>query len=189
MGVKPYPSCRWGHAGIDAAVLLRSEHDMRPETIESVTLGVSRAGMLLIGTPTAKKANPQNIVDAQFSGPFVIATALMTGTMEWDSYKRLDDPAVRSLMGKISCENDPDIEAEFPANMSGKLTIVADQKIYTKTVIVPKGEPTYFLTDSEMRAKFSGLATPVLGSQKSARLADAVLGLEHANRAASLFGS
>ncbi|MBS0559081.1 MAG: MmgE/PrpD family protein, partial [Proteobacteria bacterium] len=42
--VKPYPSCRYGHAGIDAALALRSEHGLRPEEIEGVTLGLPRSG-------------------------------------------------------------------------------------------------------------------------------------------------
>ena len=70
--VKPYPSCRYGHAGIDAALALRAANDIRPQDITAVTLGLPRAGMMLIGQPPAKKANPQNVVDGQFSGPFVI---------------------------------------------------------------------------------------------------------------------
>ncbi len=187
MGVKPYPSCRWGHAGIDAAIFLRDDHQLRPETITSVTLGLSRAGMLLIGEPVDKKRNPGNIVDAQFSGPFVIATALASGTMEWDSYQRRDDPAIRRLMNQISCVNDPQIEAEFPVNMSGKLTVIADGQTYIKTVIVPKGEPDHFLTALELRTKFIGLAAPVLGTAPANSLAEAVLGLQRMKRAAALF--
>src|SRR5579875_2309557 len=41
--VKPYPSCRYGHAGIDAALALQAEHRIRPEAIEQVTLGLSRS--------------------------------------------------------------------------------------------------------------------------------------------------
>ncbi|HEY1858421.1 MmgE/PrpD family protein [Acidocella sp.] len=186
-GVKPYPSCRWGHAGIDAALALREAHGLRPEDIDSVTLGISHAGMLLVGEPPEKKLNPANIVDAQFSGPFVIATALATGKMGWDSYQGLYDPEIRTLMQKIACENDPEIEAEFPANMSGKLTVKAGQEIYTKTVIVPKGEPANFLNEAELRAKFAGLAGGVLGPDGAARLADTVLALDRLNRATSLF--
>ena len=90
--VKPYPSCRYGHAGIDAALALRAEHGLRPEEIEAVTLGLSRSGMLLVGEPADKKADPQNVVDGQFSGPFVIAAALATGAMGWDSYRQLAGP-------------------------------------------------------------------------------------------------
>jgi 2-methylcitrate dehydratase PrpD len=186
-GVKPYPSCRWGHAGIDAALALREAHGLRAADIESATLGISRAGMLLVGTPAEKKANPANIVDAQFSGPFVIASALATGRMEWDSYRGLDDPEIRALMQRIRCENDPEIEAEFPVNMSGKLTVTAGGRTYRQTVIVPKGEPANFLTEAELRRKFAGLADAVLGADVAARLADAVLHLDRLNRAASLF--
>jgi 2-methylcitrate dehydratase PrpD len=51
----------------------------------------------LLGEPADKKIHPANIVDAQFSGPFVIATALATGRMEWDSYRLLEDPAIHAL--------------------------------------------------------------------------------------------
>lgn len=186
-GVKPYPSCRWGHAGIDAALALRAEHGLQPDEIEAATLGLSRAGMLLIGEPAAKKANPENIVDAQFSGAFVIATALRGGSMGWSSYEKLTDPALRALMSRIRCENDPDIEAEFPANMSGKLTVRARGRVFVKTVVVPKGEPENFLSEAELTAKFQGLALPLLAEGAAASLAGAVLELDQLNSAASLF--
>jgi 2-methylcitrate dehydratase PrpD len=58
-----------------------------------------------------------NIVEAQFSGPFVIASALATGKMVWDSYRGLNNPEIRRLMQRIVCENDPEIEAQFTANI------------------------------------------------------------------------
>lgn len=186
-GVKPYPSCRWGHAGIDAALALRAAHGLRADGIGAVTLGISRAGMLLIGAPAEQKANPANIVDAQFSGPFVIATALATGRMDWDSYRGLHDPAIRALMQRVRCENDPEIEALFPAHMAGKLTITAGGRSFAHTVVEPKGEPGNFLSEGELRAKFSGLADSVLGSAPAGRLADAVLRMDRLDRAASVF--
>ncbi|WP_120008712.1 MmgE/PrpD family protein [Teichococcus vastitatis] len=185
-GVKPYPSCRWGHAGIDAALALREELGLRPEEIEGATLGISRAGLLLVGEPAARKADPQNIVDGQFSGPFVIAAALATGRMDWDSYKALHDPLIRGLMPHIACENDPEIEAEFPANMSGKLTLRARGEVFTRTVIVPKGEPANFPSEAELRGKFSGLADAVLGAERATALAEEVLRLDRLNDGAAL---
>ena len=176
-GVKPYPSCRWGHAGIDAALAVRAEHLIRPDEIESVTLGLSRAGLLLIGEPAAKKADPRNIVDGQFSGPFVIAVALATGGMDWDSYRLLDDPGIRALMSKVSCEHDPVVEAEFPANMSGKLTVRARGKLFERMVVVPRGEPSNFPSEADLHTKFHGLADAVLGRAPAAALADDALRL------------
>jgi 2-methylcitrate dehydratase PrpD len=176
--VKPYPSCRYGHAGIDAALALRAEHGLRPEEIESVRLGLSRSGMLLVGEPADKKAAPQNVVDGQFSGPFVISAALATGAMAWDSYRLLHDPVVRGLLPKVRCEFDSEIEAEFPRNMSGKVSIAARGERYENKVTVPKGEPANFLTETELRAKFAGLADAVLGHSRSAELAGTVLAID-----------
>jgi len=184
--VKPYPSCRYGHAGIDAALALRAAEKFRPEEIERVTLGLPKAGMLLIGEPAAKKGNPENVVDGQFSGPFVLSSALVTGAMGWDSYKLLAEPTVRAMLGKIRCEFDPEIEAEFPANMSGKVTIHARGRDFVRKVVVPKGEPDNFLTEAELRAKFAGLTEAVLGTERAARLADAVLAIDTANDVSSV---
>ncbi len=175
--VKPYPSCRYGHASVDAALALRAEHGLKASEIERVTMGLPNKGMLLVGAPLARKQNPQNVVDGQFSGPFVVSAALTKGHMGWDSYESLNDNEIRAMMPKVTCEEDPEIQAEFPANMSGKITIFARGQAFSKKVVVPKGEPANFLTEAELRAKFHGLADAVLGPQRAADLADAVLNL------------
>jgi 2-methylcitrate dehydratase PrpD len=185
-GVKPYPSCRYGHAGIDAALALRAEHGLQAAEIEQVVYGLSNAGMLLVGDPADKKGDPQNTVDAQFSGPFVLSSALAIGRMDWDSYALLRDPAIRALLPKVRCEFDPEIEAEFPANMSGKLTVKARGKTLSKTVIVPKGEPSNFMSEGELSAKFVSLAEPVLGSDRTRALQDLALRLDRLGGAAEL---
>jgi 2-methylcitrate dehydratase PrpD len=178
--VKPYPSCRYGHASVDAALMLRAELGLAPEEIEAVTMGLPDKGMLLVGRPLAYKQNPQNVVDGQFSGPFVVACALVRGHFGWDSYAWLNDADLRAMMPKIACEQDPEIEAEFPANMSGKLTIRARGQTFTRKVVVPKGEPANFLTEDELRSKFAALCDAVLGAERARQLADAVLSLDRA---------
>jgi 2-methylcitrate dehydratase PrpD len=184
--VKPYPSCRYGHAGIDAMLALQAEHQFNPADIETITYGTSHAGMLLVGAPAEKKANPQNVVDGQFSGPFVLSAALTTGKMNWDTYAALEDPDIRALLPKIVCEQDPEIEAEFPTNMSAKVTVLTGGRRYSKTVVVPKGEPSNFLTETELRAKFTGLTEAVLGRVRSDNLADAVLRIDRTTNISSL---
>jgi 2-methylcitrate dehydratase PrpD len=176
--VKPYPSCRYGHAGIDAALALRREHGIDPAQIDSVIYGLSRAGLRLIGEPAEQKSAPRNIVDAQFSAPFVLSAALATGRMDWDSYALLGEPGIRTLMRKIRCEHDAEIEAEFPANMSGRLTVCAGASRFERKVVVPRGEPGNFPTADELRAKFRALAASVIGPERSARLAEAVLEMD-----------
>jgi len=178
--VKPYPSCRYGHAGIDAALALRMEHSLDPSSIESAVLGLPEAGMRLIGEPAEQKSNPESVVDGQFSGPFVIAAALLTGGMGWDSYALLHDSAALALMQRIRCERDAEVQAMFPRNMAGRLTVTAAGRTYNKLVEVPKGELDNFLTDAELRAKFDTLSAPVLGTERTRSLAEAVLALDAA---------
>lgn len=175
--VKPYPSCRYGHAGIDAVLGLRAELGLRPEEIESITYGLSHAGLLLVGIPAKKRANPVNIVDGQFSGPFVLSCALVTGAMGWESYASLSDPVVRAMLPKVHCVHDADMQAEYPTNMSGRITIRARGQEFVRTVIVPKGEPGNFLSDSALREKFMGLTQAILGAGTAALLAETVLAL------------
>ena len=184
--VKPYPSCRYGHASVDAALALKAEHGLQAEEIEAVIMGLPNKGMLLVGTPLPYKQNPQNVVDGQFSGPFVVACALAHGHFGWDSYARMDAPELRALMPKVNCVEDPEIQAHFPANMAGKLTVHARGKVFTRTVVVPKGEPANFLTEAELRVKFHGLADAVLGEEGARELADAVVTLAAAPDVAGL---
>jgi 2-methylcitrate dehydratase PrpD len=144
-------------------------------------MGLPAKGMLLIGAPLARKQDPRNVVDGQFSGPFVVACALARGHFGWDSYAWLNEPDIRRLLPLVTCEEDPEIEAEFPANMSGKVTVrMRGGRALSRTVVVPKGEPSNFLTETELRAKFHGLCDAVLGAERAAQLADAVLTLDRA---------
>jgi 2-methylcitrate dehydratase PrpD len=90
------------------------------------------------------------------------------------------------LLPKVTCTLDPEIEAEFPTNMSGKLTIEAKGQRFEQKVVVPKGEPSNFLTEQELRAKFAGLTDAVLGTERAAALAGAVLAIDATADVASL---
>ncbi len=184
--VKPYPSCRYGHAGIDAALALRMKHGFKAADIEAVTLGLPRAGMLLIGAPLEKKRDPRNVVDGQFSGPFVIACALARGAMGWDSYRLLDDPEIRALMARVTPVEDAEIEAEFPRFMAGRVTLRAGGKDYAEKVVIASGEPENFPSEAALRAKFASLADTVLGEERAARLAEAVLAIDRAGEVSGL---
>ena len=62
----------------------------------------------------------------------------------------------------------------------------AGNRTLEQKVVVPKGEPDNFLTEAELRGKFTGLADAVLGTERSARLADAVLAIDTAADVANL---
>jgi hypothetical protein len=53
-------------------------------------------------------------------------------------------------------------------------------------VRTPKGEPANFLSATELRAKFDGLAGPYLSARRRDELAQALLALEQAKDIAAL---
>lgn len=181
IAVKPYPSCRYGHAAMDALIELRAANDIRFSDVQSVEVGLPRTGWNLIGDSDDEKQSPANYVDGQFSMPFVAAVALREGKMGWDDYARhLGDADTLALCKRIRTVVDPRAEAEFPAHMSGIVRVHTGGGDYEKLIVVARGEPENFLSAAEMRGKFDDLVSPYLDQAQRDRLAGALLGLEDA---------
>ncbi|HLF11866.1 MAG TPA: MmgE/PrpD family protein [Gammaproteobacteria bacterium] len=182
IGIKPYPSCRYGHAALDALIALRTQHGIDDRDVHSVVIGLPLTGHKIIGEPLTAKQKPRNVVDGQFSMPFVAAVALREGRMAWDDYRRhLDDPLTLALCARIRTAVDTAAEAEFPANMSAIVRIATAHGAFEKLVIVPRGEPENFMTDAELLAKFDTLAAPYLGFDERSALTAALLALDSTN--------
>jgi 2-methylcitrate dehydratase PrpD len=189
IAVKPYPSCRYSHAAMDALIRLRADNDIDPREIDAVEIGLPRTGWNIIGDPEAEKQNPKSIVDGQFSMPFVAAVALAQGGMEWDDYARfIEDPETLDLCRRVTSVVDAQAEAEFPAQLSGVARVRTSRGRFEAFVAVPKGEPENFLSVAELRAKFDGLVGPYLEAARRNTLAEALLALETADRLGDVLG-
>ncbi len=70
IAVKPYPSCRYSHAAIDALLALRAANDIGPEEIDSVEIGLPRTGWNIIGDPEDYKRHPKSVVDDRAEAEF-----------------------------------------------------------------------------------------------------------------------
>jgi len=181
IAVKPYPSCRYSHAPLDGIVALARQHGIRAEEVEEVAVGVSEPGWKIIGDPEPAKQSPKSVVDGQFSMAFCAAVALRSGGLAWDDYARhLGDPATLALCKKVRTRVDPQAQADFPAEMSASVRIKTARGAFETYVRVPKGEPANFLTATELRAKFDGLAAPYLSAPRRDALARALLALDEA---------
>jgi 2-methylcitrate dehydratase PrpD len=179
IAVKPYPSCRYGHAAMDALIELRAANDIDYQDIESVEVGLPRTGWNLIGDPENDKQNPKNYVDGQFSMPFVAAVAIRDGKMGWDSYApHLKDDNTLALCKRIRSVVDPKVEAEFPAHMGGLVRVHTGSGKFEKMVVIARGEPENFLSAAEMRGKFDDLTRPYLSETERDTLAGALLRLD-----------
>jgi 2-methylcitrate dehydratase PrpD len=187
IAVKPYPSCRYGHAALDGLLALAREHGIRGEEVQAVEVGLPEPGWKLIGDPEPAKQSPKSVVDGQFSMAFVASVALRSGGFLWDDYARhLNDPATLAFCKKVRARVDPRAQADFPAEMSGAVRIQTARGTFETYVRTPKGEPANFLSATELRAKFDGLAGPYLSARRRDELAQALLALEQAKDIAAL---
>jgi len=190
LAVKPFPSCRYTHAAMDALKQIMRDEGVTAEEVEAVEIGLPMTGMKIVSFPEEAKHNPESVVDGQFSMPFCAAVVLREGTMLWDHYAtHLTDPETLALTKKVTCVNDPDVEALFPANMAGKATVKTPRGTFSVLVDMPKGEPGNFMSVEEFRGKFTGLADPYLGADGAQRFADAILGLEAQNSVSAVLAA
>jgi 2-methylcitrate dehydratase PrpD len=172
IAIKPYPSCRYSHAALDALIELRAANDLQPDDIEAVEVGLPETGWNIIGDPEESKHNPLSTVDGQFSMPFCASVALMEGGLAWDHYaSHVGDKKTLELCRRIKTTIDPRAEVEFPKNFSGVVKVTTKKGEFEKFVIVPKGEPDNFFNANELRAKFDGLVGPYLPATRVDELA------------------
>src|SRR5690242_11554334 len=183
IGVKPYPSCRYTHAAIDAIIALRREHNLTPDQIKRVEIGLHRNGITLTGD-AATKRHPTSIVGGQFSMFFTGALALDQGRFGWDDYNRLGDAAINALADKFDVVQDDRLEIGRTHPFGARVSIVTeDGGTHERLHDDPSGEPTSFPSAQAMSEKFLTLARPVLSSRADS-FADAILSLERFDRVA-----
>jgi 2-methylcitrate dehydratase PrpD len=182
IGVKPYPSCRYTHAAIDAIIAMRREHNLTPDQIKRVEIGLHRNGITLTGD-AATKRHPRSIVGGQFSMFFTGAIALDQGRFGWDDYDRLGDAAIDALADRFDVVQDDRLETGRKHPFGARVSITTEDGVHERLHVDPSGEPNSFPDLQAMQQKFLTLARPVL-SNRAEQLASAILSLERFDRVA-----
>jgi 2-methylcitrate dehydratase PrpD len=163
--VKPYACCRYNQGPIDLAIALASEHDLGPEDIARVRVGVVSQAIPIVVEPVERKLAPANDVDAQFSLPYAIGLGIVMRKATLDEYAEptLSSPAVRAVAARVVAEVRPDFDARFPAVWPAEVEIeTVDGRTLRMQTDFPKGDPQNRLSPEAMRAKFRSLASAVL---------------------------
>jgi 2-methylcitrate dehydratase PrpD len=150
---KPYAACRWAHASIDGARIIREKHQLRIDEVDSVrvsTYGEAKRSL--------SEVHPNNIIDAQFSLPYLIALELCNkssakGLQESD----LKDSVIYHFSESVFIDVNEDFDSDFVQNgeMKAHVEIVLKNgKCVSEMVEVPKGDPQNPLTEQEIKEKF-----------------------------------
>jgi 2-methylcitrate dehydratase PrpD len=179
--VKPYACCRYNQGPIDLAIALASEHDLGPEDIARVRVGVVSQAIPIVVEPVERKLAPSNDVDAQFSLPYAIGLGIVMRKATLDEYTEptLSSPAVRAVAAKVVAEVRPDFDARFPELWPAEVEIeTVDGRTLHMQTDFPKGDPQNRLSGEAMSAKFRSLAGAVLSDGELDAVEGAVSAIE-----------
>lgn len=152
LSIKPYPSCRMTHASIDAALAAKNGYNIQPASIEEIVVYVSKMAQEMVGQPFAIRDNPQ--VDAQFSIPYTVATAILGGDVRLEDFEKasIGGASVLDLAKKVRVIADPALPARDMDR--ARVIVQARSGTYEMTTTTMKGSPGNPLNNEECIGKF-----------------------------------
>jgi 2-methylcitrate dehydratase PrpD len=165
---KPYSSCRWSHAAIDALTAMAAENRIDPATIHRITVETFARALRLTNEP-----DPDTLEGAQYSIPFCLAVAARRGTdaLLPLAASSLHDPGTVALARRVTLVVDPDLDRLFPAQTPARVVLDTGDGRIEKTVLAPRGDPANPLGRRNLEDKFRRL----VGVDHSAVWAQAVI--------------
>ncbi|WP_066340381.1 MmgE/PrpD family protein [Azohydromonas lata] len=165
---KNHIGCGHTFPAIDGALELQRQHGFAAADIERLHLGVYQPTLDIAG-----HVDPQTASEARFSLHYMVATALVHGSVRLSAFEpvRLDDPATRTLMTRITAALDPEVDAGFPGRRAARVEVeLRDGRRFTHLQPDRKGDPELPLTDADLEGKLLELASPVIGEAEARAL-------------------
>lgn len=153
ISLKPWPSCRGTHAYVQAALSIAKEYGVTPEEIKEICLMVNPQNIMLC-EPSESKKQPQTAIDAKFSLPFTVASALVHKRLDLDSFmlKNLRDKNVLKLTRRFTHQ----ISVHIKPAEGGLIVKTQNGKAYLKYIYCNElyGSPNNPLSKEHLVAKF-----------------------------------
>ncbi|WP_157268220.1 MmgE/PrpD family protein [Azohydromonas aeria] len=162
---KNHIGCGHTFPAIDGALELQRQHGFAAADIERLQLGVYQPTLDIAG-----HVEPRTADEARFSLHYMVATALVHGSVRLSAFEpaRLNDPATRALMTRITAALDPEVDAGFPGRRAARVEVVLrDGRRFTHLQPDRKGDPELPLTDEDLEGKLMELASPVIGEAEA----------------------
>jgi 2-methylcitrate dehydratase len=164
------------HGHLTATLELIREHDIKPKDVVKVKIIAPTRCTKHTGDPI--KRSPKIKEMADHSSYYVTAVAILDREVGPDQYtpKKLKDPRIREMIGKISMEADPSLD-HF--RRAGITEIKTKQGItYQRRVEYPKGDPRNPMTDQELEDKFRSMAEKFMTERQIRKVITTVYEME-----------
>ncbi|MFM0213486.1 MmgE/PrpD family protein [Paraburkholderia sediminicola] len=182
VAIKPLPACHFTHAVVDAAIALHQEYRFSAQNLDSiarVVAKVPRRTVEVVCEPLEPKRKPVTSYDAQFSVPYIVATALLKGRFTLDELKpaALADPAVLALAARVDYEIDPD--TTFPRHYTGEVVVErSDGTRVAHREAINRGCADRPVSNDDIVTKFHANAQRSVSRSAAEQIAQAVLQLD-----------
>jgi 2-methylcitrate dehydratase PrpD len=179
VAIKPYPCCRGIHPAIDAALALIDEHRIKAEDIQDITLSVSEGHYHLLCEPEDAKLKPRNPVDAQFSIPWGVATAIVRRRVNLEHFTEgaIKNPDILEMTNKMSVKVDPSLNRTDKIEPTRVKLITKQGKAYSKEVAEPLGSLERPMSFNDCAKKFRDCAKE-LDEEKCSKVIELIGKLE-----------
>jgi 2-methylcitrate dehydratase PrpD len=180
VAIKPFPICHLLHACADSALALRRRHDLVPQDIVKVRALLHPETFHYVAEPADMRRRPVSDYMAKFSVQFVVAACLVRGKFGYAELEpeALADQEILALAQRVSHEADP--QSAFPKYFSGGAVITTREgRELVHMEKINRGAGERALSANDICEKFMDNAGLVLSRDRTERIRDFVLDLEH----------
>lgn len=158
---KPYPCCRGIHSSVDATIELVNTKKLKAGDITEIKIFADAGGYQMLCSPLEFKTKPRTPVDAQFSIPWGVATALTRGFVGMEHYTeaaiKSDDILDTAAKITVVLDHSLDRSDKIPP---GKVSVKTKAgQVYETQVDYPLGSPEKPMSFEDCAMKFRSCAT------------------------------
>ena len=175
--LKPHPSCRHTHCGIEAAFkirerILKDKGQISIEDIKQIDVHIYPNAIRVAGNIKIPKTDE----DSKFSIHYALSTALIRGHFDLEDLNTSDiEPEILQITEKIVIIPDESMENKKAGIRGARVFLEqTDGTVYEEYVGIPKGDAANPFTESELHQKLSNCAEGVIDKEQQKRLISAV---------------
>jgi 2-methylcitrate dehydratase PrpD len=185
---KAYPACYWSHGSIDAALAIRAEIAGELEEIDSIEAIVPTPAVTIVLEPRETRINPLSPYSGKFSLQYSVASMLLRGTVDLDTYTAtaMADERVRELTARVGYVVSPAFDEGEQLYPGGLRVRMRDGREYVVEVPEPRGTELNPISEGDLLTKFRSCAGHGLTASDTDVLADAILNVEERGAVAQI---
>ena len=174
--IKPFPCCRFTHAGLAAARSLARENNIRAGDIESILIRTNRQAVA-----STDRAGDELLWNPIMSFQYNISCILVRGDVTLADLKpeSVRAPEVFEFSRKVRLVEDEELNKLYPQKWPSRVEItLKDGRTFSRRQDDAPGGPVLPMTDEEIARKFRNCAAPIIGDEKVEKLLEAIQHLE-----------